>query len=374
MRNGRIAQLNQAGQSIWYDNISRPVLRSGELGRLIDAGVSGLTSNPTIFKKAIADTGDYDDDIREGAASGAAADVICERIMTRDVGRAADLLQHVFESSGGRDGFASIEVSPLLAGDTAATVEQARRLWGSLRRPNVMIKVPATAEGIPAIETLIGEGINVNVTLIFSVDVYGRVIEAYLLGLEERRGKGLPVSGVASVASFFVSRLDALLEKRAAQMRAEGRLTAEDAARLSGIAGIANSKLAYRRFLDVVESERFRRLAQAGAMPQRPLWASTGTKTPHLEPLHYVWALAGRDTVNTLPPATLQELLQAEPGTPSLETGIDRAEELWKGIGALGISLPQLLGELQVQGVAQFADSYRELLESVQRKRRIAAA
>ena len=374
MINQQIAVLNRAGQSIWYDNVSRQVLRSGELAGLIAQGVSGLTSNPTIFKKAIADSAEYDTDIAAALRQGLNTDAICEQLMAADIGAAADLLRPVFDSTNGRDGFASIEVSPLLAADTEATLSHAQRLWSTLNRPNVMIKVPATAAGIPAIRLLIAEGINVNVTLIFGIEVYAEVMEAYLAGLEERLRQGQTLAGVNSVASFFVSRLDVLSAKILDGMAAEGRIDRRAPERLFGRPGIANSKEAYQRFTEVFTAPRFLRLQATGAKVQRPLWASTGTKSDRLDPLHYVWALAGRDTVNTLPPQTLTALLESPAaGEPGLTAGLDEAERVLEDLQALGVSMPQLVHELERDGVKQFADSYREVLESVTSKSRMVA-
>jgi len=349
-----IQKLNERGQSIWIDNLSRELLQSGELKTKIELGVSGLTSNPTIFKKAIADTSHYDSFIAEYVKEGCDVDEICERLFIRDVGEAADLLRPLYTASGGRDGFASVEVSPLLAKDTAGTIEAGLRIWRRLDRPNVMIKVPATREGIPAIERLLKEGVNVNVTLIFSVESYEAVAEAYLTALEARVEQGLPINHIASVASFFVSRVDSAIEK-ACDSRGLPELKTE----LLGKVGIANSLAAYDSFKNLFGGDRFKRLKEGGARVQRPLWASTGTKNPALSPLLYVEALALPDTVNTLPPATLNELFKGV--TPSTTEGQAFLDQL-KGVG---ISFDELLATLEQEGVALFEESYRELETSV---------
>lgn len=365
-KNSNIEGLNKLGQSIWYDNLSLAVLHSGELARLVEAGVSGLTSNPTIFKKAIADTSDYDAVARQLLARTAGTEELCEELMVRDVGAAADLLRPVYERTGAADGYASIEVSPFLAKDTAGTVEAARRLWGKLARPNIMIKIPATAECIPAIRTAISEGINVNVTLIFSEQVYREVAEAYISGLEARAAKGQPVAKIASVASFFVSRVDAICEKSLASLAESGKKV--DPQQFFGKVGIANSKVAYSAYKELFGSQRFGALAAKGAAVQRPLWASTGTKNPKLSPVLYVEELAGKDTVNTVPPQTLQALMGGMTVEARLEQGTKEARQLLAQLSEAGVPFAALLVELQGQGVELFADSYRELLASVEKK------
>lgn len=349
-----IQKLNERGQSIWIDNLSRELLQSGELKTKIELGVSGLTSNPTIFKKAIADTSHYDDFISRYVGEGCDVEEICERLFVMDVGEAADLMRSLYDERRGQDGFASVEVSPLLAHNTEGTVEAGLRIWRRLARPNVMIKVPATEAGIPAIRRLLEEGVNVNVTLIFSVSVYEEVAEAYLSALETRVGKGLPVEHLASVASFFVSRVDSAFEK-ACDTRGLAKLKNE----LLGRVGIENSLLAYARFKALFESDRFDRLRRSGAQVQRPLWASTGTKNAALSPVLYVESLALPETVNTLPPATLGEVLK---GVTPLEAKQSGALDL---LEKHGIPFNELLVGLEREGVALFEESYRELESSV---------
>jgi transaldolase len=369
-KNAQILALNNVGQSVWYDNLSRDVLRSGELSSLINNGVSGLTSNPTIFKQAIADTNNYDDDMRLDAMRALSNDALCEELMVRDVAAAADLLKKVYDETGGADGYASIEVAPDLASDKEGTLTAAVRLWEKLNRPNIMIKIPATPECIPAIQGVLERGINVNVTLIFSTEVYRQVAEAYIAALESRAAKGQPIDRTASVASFFVSRVDALVEKRFDALVAAGSRSAGDREVFFGKVGVANSKLAYEAYEEIFGAARFKKLKAIGAKEQRPLWASTGVKNPVFKPVLYVEELAGRDTVNTMPPATVKALLAGAEISPKLHSGLAEAKELLKWLESIGISLSDVLHELQVAGVKSFYDSYSELLASIDAKRR----
>lgn len=374
VKNKQINELNKLGQSVWYDNLSRDVLRSGELKSLIDQGVSGLTSNPTIFKQAIADTSNYDQDMKSDALKGLDSESLCEELMLQDVAAAADLLKPVYDATKGLDGYASIEVSPFLAPDEGGTVTAAKRLWKKLNRPNVMIKIPATPECIPAIRTVLGEGINVNVTLIFSTEIYMQVAEAYISALEDRLAKGLSVSSIASVASFFVSRVDALVEKKFDGLVASGKAKEADRSSFFGKVGVANSKLAYEAYEALFSSDRFTKIRElatktGGVMVQRPLWASTGTKNPAFKAVMYVEELAGRDTVNTMPPATVKALLAGGDIAPKLHQGLVDAKQLLSWVESQGISMSVLLAELQSAGVKSFADSYRELLGSIETKR-----
>ncbi|WKZ56882.1 MAG: transaldolase [Bdellovibrionota bacterium] len=365
-----IAALNELGQSIWIDNLSRAMLNSGELRAMIAMGVSGLTSNPTIFKQAIADSSLYDEEMRPLAKKGLSKDEICEELMLEDVRRAADELKGVYASTNGGDGFASLEVSPTLAHDTSGTLTAARRLWSKLGRPNVMIKIPATPEGLPAIESALAEGINVNVTLIFSVPVYEQVFEAYTAALETRAAKGEPLTSIASVASFFVSRVDAIHEKEFEALLKRGSVQESSRSSFLGKVGIANSRLAYERFQQLSTSPRFKALVAKGARVQRPLWASTGTKNPAFSPTMYVEELAGKDTVNTIPPQTLKALTAGVLAIgPKLHSGYAEAHRLVESVIALGLPFHELLITLRDQGVVLFADSYRDLVESIEQKR-----
>ncbi len=365
------------GQSIWLDNISRNLLLSGELHEWTRAkGIRGVTSNPSIFEKAIAKTSDYDPSTRALIAQGAsdALDVF-ERLAVTDIQLGCDVLRPIWEESGGRDGFVSLEVSPHLANDTEGTITEAHRLARAVMRDNLMIKVPATPEGIPAIQTLISDGLNINVTLLFAIDAYEAVHQAYLAGLEARLERGESVSGIASVASFFISRIDAAVGQHL-QAALETESRAERRARLEALdarVAIANAKLAYARFLEILASDRWARLAAAGADPQRVLWASTGTKDPALPKTLYVDELIGRHTVNTLPDATLAAFL--EEGRVRDALGRDpeplaaEARAILSELDALGISLKEITDGLLTKGCALFSDAFDSLLLSVETKR-----
>jgi transaldolase len=372
--NPQLKALSQLGQSIWYDNLSRDVLGSGELASLLDSGVLGLTSNPAIFKKSIAESNDYDQEIVNlGGTSTLGVEELCEELMMQDVAAAADLLRPIYDSTGGVDGFASIEVSPFLAHDTQATIQAAQRIWKTLARPNIMIKIPATVEGIPAIEETLASGINVNVTLIFSVEVYRQVAQAYTSAFKRRIAQGLRVDRLASVASFFVSRVDALCDKRFEEAVVAGKATEDDKAAFFGKVGIANSKVAYAAFEEIFRGLEFKELEAKGARVQRPLWASTGTKHPSLSPVLYVEELAGKDTVNTLPPATLKATMQSATIEPRLhsvltKSGLEESQSVINGLSAFSIYFSELLLDLQVQGVKLFVDAYQQLLDSLDEK------
>lgn len=356
-----ITEINAIGQSIWYDNIRRGLLKSGELGDLIAQGVSGVTSNPTIFEKAIDGSTDYDAAIGELVNAHRTLDEIYDTLTMDDIAAGADLLRPVYERTKAHDGYISIEVPPTLAANTESTITEARRLFHTLGRPNIMIKVPATQEGIPAIRQLIREGINVNVTLIFSLESYQQVIEAYLTGLEDRRSDHLPIERIASVASFFVSRVDTLVDK----LIAERKLSSE----LAGKAAIANAKLAYKLFLERFGAERFTRLKEAGAMVQRPLWASTSTKNPDYPDLLYVDALIGPDTVNTLPPQTVSAVLDHAKVAQTVDQGIEEAALQIAALERAGISMQAVTQQLLAEGVASFRESFITLYRGLARKR-----
>lgn len=370
-KNPQLEKLNKLGQSVWYDNLSRDVLNSGELKSLIDQGVSGLTSNPTIFKNAIADSNLYDQEMRALVKQGLDTEGICEELMIEDVRRASDLLRPIFDASGGADGHASIEVSPYLARDGKTTVEAAKRIFQKLSRPNIMIKIPGTPECLPAIEETLAEGINVNVTLLFSEENYVKVAEAYIRACEKRVAAGKDCSKLASVASFFVSRVDALCEKKLDESVAAGKLSAEEKSGLVGKIGIANSKCAYSAFEKLFKGGRFSALAAKGTRVQRPLWASTGTKNPAFKAVMYIEALAGSDTVNTMPPATLKALLEGANIEPNLHAGIADATALIEKLGGYGLNFSALMKQLQDDGVKLFSDSYRDLLSSIEKKRQL---
>jgi len=356
----KLQQLAALGQSIWYDNIRRALLDHGDLQALVEAGVTGVTSNPSIFEKAIAGSADYDEAMAELVTEGRSEIEVFEALAIEDIRRAADLLRPVYKETGGVDGYVSLEVSPTLAHDTESTIAEARRLFLTLDRPNVMIKVPATPAGIPAIETLIGEGINVNVTLMFSLAHYDAVAEAYIAGLEKLAAAGKDLSKVASVASFFVSRVDTAVD------RALEALGNED---LLGKIAIANAKAAYARFKETFSGPRWERLAARGGRVQRPLWASTGTKNPLYSDTLYMDALIGPDTVNTVPPATLSAFMDHGTVAPTLEEGVAEVREQLAQLAGLGIDLPAITQKLQDEGVASFADAFQSLMASIAEKR-----
>jgi len=360
----KLHDLAGLGQSIWYDNIRRALLDSGELRALIEAGVTGVTSNPSIFEKAIAGSADYDTAMGDLVTEGKSPVEIFEALALEDIQRAADLLRPVYDRSQGVDGYVSLEVSPALAHDTRGTIAEARRLFAALDRPNVMIKVPATPAGIPAIETLIGEGINVNVTLMFSLAHYDAVAEAYITGLERLAAAGGDLAKVASVASFFVSRVDSAVDRALDNLD----LPTSSYQSLCGKIAIANAKAAYARFREVFAGDRWKRLAAHGARVQRPLWASTSTKDPLLPDTLYVDALIGHDTVNTVPPATLNAFLDHGTVAPTLEADLDGAREQLARLAELGVDLDAITQQLQEDGVASFAKAFESLMASIAAK------
>lgn len=360
--------LAKLGQSIWLDNMRRSLVTSGELERLIrDDAVKGLTSNPTIFQKAVEGSKDYDDLFTEWAPKGASAAEVFEALAVRDIRDAARIFRPVWESTGHRDGYCSLEVSPTLANDTEGTIVEARRLWKALGSPNVMIKIPGTKAGVPAIEQAISEGININVTLLFSQEAYAAVAEAYLRGLEKRAGRGEDVSQLASVASFFVSRIDSLVEKTIAQKEKAGASAEQKALfeQVGGRVAIANAKLAYRRYQQIFSGARWKALADRGARSQRVLWASTGTKNPKYSDVIYVDELIGPDTVNTVPPATLDAYRDHGKPKRTLDQGLDQAEAVMAALERSGISMKSITDQLVDEGVKSFADSFTQLLSAV---------
>ena len=366
--------LAQLGQSVWLDYIHRRLLTSGELKTLIEKqGVRGVTSNPTIFQQAIGGSDAYDDAIARHAAAGLDAVGIYEALAIEDIQTACDLFGPIYDMAGGGDGFVSMEVSPLLARDTAGTLAEARRLWRAVGRPNVMIKIPGTQEGLPAVTDAIADGINVNITLLFAVERYQQVIDAYLA--ERRVAAGQSIERVRSVASFFVSRVDTEVDQRLEQLVAAGGTPGERAGRLLGTAAIANAKRAYQTYVTNFEGARFRTLMGQGAAVQRPLWASTGTKNPKYADTLYVDNLIGPDTVNTMPPATLEAFGQHGVARRTIDDGVDEARAQLDGLEPLGIRLDEVTDLLEVDGVKKFADSFTALLGAVAAKRgKLAAA
>lgn len=363
-------RLHKLKQSLWLDNIQRRQLKNGELAAMIENGdIRGMTSNPSIFHAAITKSDDYDDAIRTLAGKGYSAGQIYESLAVEDIRAAADLFRSMYEESEGGDGYVSLEVSPYLAYDTEKTAAEAKRLWGLVERPNLMVKIPATQAGLPAITESIEDGINVNVTLIFSQGRYMEVMDAHLAGLEKRLEAGKPLVGVASVASFFVSRIDSKVDKKLEEIvRGEGP-NAGLAASLRGRLAIANAKVAYEKFLQVCSGERAMRLKSEGAWMQRPLWASTSTKNPNYPDTMYVDELIGPDTVNTVPPNTLEAFKDHGIARQSLESDMARASQAFEELRTVGILFQQITQELEEEGVKAFADSFTALLDAIEERR-----
>ncbi|HKV46377.1 MAG TPA: transaldolase, partial [bacterium] len=350
-----LLQLQAFGQSIWLDLLRRGMIESGELRQLIEEdGLRGVTANPSIFEKAIAGSHDYDGAVGALARRGLSAHGIYEALAIEDVQRAADLFRPVYEETGGGDGFVSLEVSPRLAHDTAGTVAEARRYWAALARPNVMIKVPGTPEGIPAIRELTRDGINVNVTLLFALDRYRDVAEAYLAGLDDRTAAGRPIDRVASVASFFLSRIDVLVDPGLETLIQAGGAKGEVAQTLRGQVAIASAKVAYQMYKAVAGGERFRAIAARGGRPQRLLWASTSTKNPAYADVLYVEALIGPETINTLPPETIHAYRDHGRPAARLEERPDDARRVLARLSEVGIDLAAVTAQLEREGVEKF--------------------
>ena len=372
MAENPLRQLNRAGQSVWFDYIRRWEMVSGHLKHLIDEdGLSGVTSNPSIFEKAIAGSKDYDGVIRKLASEGREAAQIFETLAVEDIQMAANLFLPTYNATDARDGYVSIEVSPTLAHDTAGTIEEARRLYGAVNRPNVLVKVPGTVEGLPAIQQLLGEGININITLLFALARYEQVASAYIAALEELAREGKPLKRVASVASFFVSRIDTLVDQ---QLDAKLREAKTDAERekisaLFGKAAIANAKLAYQRFKEIFAGPRFQALAQKGARVQRMLWASTSTKNPKYRDILYAEELIGPDTVDTMPASTLDGFRDHGKVRATIEEGLAESRQVMAQLAEVGIDFAAVTRKLEEQGVEAFARDYQKLLNSIAEKR-----
>lgn len=378
MNHNPLWQLQTVGQSVWYDNIGRGLLQGGGLRRLIDeSAVVGVTSNPTIFQKAVAESEDYDPLIRESVEQQLTTDQTMDRLMTEDVAAACDILRPVFDRETSEDGWVSIEVKPAAAYDGDVTLAEVHRLRGLVDRPNLFVKIPGTKEGVRAIQAAIGEGIPINVTLIFSLERYREVMEAYLAGLEallerQRGGDGVPsLEGVASVASFFVSRVDTNVDKRLQALIDQ----TDDAARrahlqgLMGKAAVANAKLAYQDFLRVFSGPRWEALAAKGAKLQRPLWASTSTKNPAYSDVLYVEELIGPHTVNTMPQNTLEAFADHGKVAETVTEGVEGARELLAALERVGISMDEVTAELEDEGVKAFAASFDSLWQALDQKR-----
>ncbi len=375
-----LIEVQKYGQSIWYDNIRRGMITSGDLQRMIDEdGLLGITSNPAIFEKAIAESGDYDPAIRAHVLQGVdSAMDIYERVAIEDIQLAADVLRPVYEKTGHRDGFVSFEVSPYLADDTEKTVEYARRVHAWLGRENVLIKVPGTPEGMPAIATLVGEGISVNVTLLFSVDAYEACANAYIEGLETWAGKGNDPSQVASVASFFISRIDSLVDEKLEEAAAANPAKKADIEGLLGQIAVANGLVAYDRYHQLIASDRWQALAAKGARTQRVLWASTSTKNEAYSKTKYVDELIGEDTVNTIPGDTFNEYRASGKPTPALQQGWDaklaEARAKMAGLADAGVSMEACTDQLLEEGVTKFSEAFDTLLKAIEKKRNVLKA
>jgi transaldolase/glucose-6-phosphate isomerase len=367
--------LSDYGQSVWLDYIHRRLVLSGELQRLVEEdSVCGVTSNPSIFEKAVAGSTDYQDILSAADARHVDGNTLYERIVVRDIRDAADVLRPVYEHSQRRDGYVSLEVSPKLARDTQRTLEEARRLWRAVDRPNLMIKVPATPQGVPAMRQLIADGINVNVTLLFSQAAYERVVESYVAGVETLARDGGDVSRVASVASFFVSRIDSAVD-RLLSARMKAASSTREQVLLSSLMGkiaIANAKQTYQKYLHLFSGPRWEALAARGAKTQRVLWASTGTKNPAYRDVVYVEELIGPDTVNTMPPATLDAFRDHGRSRASLTENVHEANAAMDTLAQLGISMPEVTAQLLDDGVRLFAEAFDGLLEAVDRRDRVA--
>jgi transaldolase len=359
-----LQELNKAGQSVWLDFITRKFIAEGKLAKLINEdGLSGVTSNPTIFQKAIAGGQEYDSTIARLIREGKSGDQIFDVLSIEDIQRACDAFRPTFDRAHGADGFVSLEVNPHLARDTQSTLAEARRLFRAVSRPNVMIKIPGTRESLPAIEQALGEGINVNVTLIFALERYREVMEAWLKGLERLAKSGKPLASVSSVASFFVSRVDTLVDEMLEKSRPAGFES------LLGKAAIANARLAYALFRQTTSSARFQALASQGARLQRPLWASTSTKNPRYRDVIYVEELIGPDTVNTLPLATVDAVRDHAQVRVALPGDTAAAEKVVQDLAKAGISMEAVTKKLEADGVASFAESYDSLMKTLEEKK-----
>ena len=369
MPKNKLRELHSAGQSIWLDSIDRTMLHNGELERRIrDEALTGMTSNPTIFQKALASGNAYDEQLT-AADEGLSSWELFELVETTDVRDACDLFAGVYSSTRGADGYVSIEVSPGVSNHAEDTVEEACRLWKTVDRPNVMVKVPGTAEGAKAVRRLIASGVNVNITLLFAIAAHERVIEAYMAGLEDRLAAGQPIDGLASVASFFVSRVDSEIDKRLDALAANAApAEKERLAMLKGRAAIANAKLAYRLFRQKFAGPRWEALAAKGARVQRPLWASTSTKNPAYRDVMYVEELIGPDTVDTMPPATIDAFADHGVVEKTVDRKVAAAEGLLREIEAVGISMKDVTDKLLVDGIASFQKSFDELIAGLESK------
>ena len=361
-----IQALHSLGQSLWYDNIQRRYLEDSTLAAMIQRGdIRGVTSNPTIFHNAIARSQDYDPALKALNGLGLTAEQVFYELAVQDIRAAADLFQPLYQESQAGDGYVSLEVSPYLAQDTESTIAEAKRLWALVQRPNLKVKIPATPAGVPAIARAIAAGLNINVTLIFSLKRYAEVMDAYLQGLETRVGAGLPIQSIDSVASFFISRIDTKVDSQLQEISLRGGAAGQEASGLMGKAAIANARLAYTLFKETFAQERFQRLAKAGARYQRPLWASTGTKNPNYRDVVYVEELIGPCTVNTVPPQTLEAFRDHGKVRLSVEEDLDGAKQVMQSLARLGILMDQVTKQLEDEGISAFSNSYTALLATL---------
>jgi transaldolase / glucose-6-phosphate isomerase len=374
MKTNPLQKLNELGQSVWLDNLTRPLVKGGGLARLIKQdGITGLTSNPAIFNNAMTKGDAYDASIRALAEQGRSAGEIYEALAIEDIRGAADLLRPVYDRTGGLDGFVSLEVSPHLARDTQGTIKEASRLWKIVDRPNLFIKIPGTEEGLPAIESCLAQGVNVNITLLFALDAHRKVIEAYFRAMERRIRENLQVKTIASVASFFLSRIDVKVDAALDRMIAAGDRAAEAKA-LRGHTAIANARLAYRMWKEMHAAPRWKKLQGAGVQVQRPLWASTSTKDPTESDVKYVEALIGPQTVNTMPDETIEAFRDHGRVEPTVERDVDGARRQIERLKALGIDIDRVTGELLAEGIDKFNKPFDALLQALDRKRAALAA
>jgi transaldolase len=359
----RWKDIEKFGQSLWYDNLSRGFVHGGGLDKMIDqVGLRGITSNPAIFEKSISSGREYDQDIQQGIRSGATTNAIYDQLTTDDVRAAADHMRGVYDATKGLDGYVSIEVDPHLAYKTEESVEAARRLWKTIDRPNIMIKIPGTPEGVFAVQRLLSEGININVTLLFGIENYTDVANAYVAGLEAFGASGGDVTKIASVASFFLSRVDTLIDQRLAN-------AGENASELYGKAGVANAKLAYKRYQEIFGGKPFAKLRAAGARPQRCLWASVSTKNPAYSDVMYIEPLIGQDTVTTVPDDTIAAFGDHGNAANTLAEGMNDAQRTIARLRELGIDTEKVANELQIDGVKKFEQAFQSLTANLEKKR-----
>src|SRR6266566_4361791 len=369
-----LLQLKELGQSVWYDNIDRAQLANGQFQRMLDEdGVVGVTANPTIFEKSISSGHAYDEQMNQLIREGKSTNEIYEALIITDIQTVADILRPIYEQTNGHDGYVSLEVSPDLAHDTDATLSEVRRFWKMVNRPNLMIKIPGTPEGIPAIRQALTEGININITLIFSIDDYRQVAEAYITALEKRNAAGQDISHIASVASFFVSRVDTLVDKlledkiKATNDKAEQQKLKS----LEGKAAVANARLVYEEFKHIFGTPRFETLRHSGAHVQRPLWASTSTKNPAYRDVLYAEELIGPNTVDTMPLETIQNFRDHGRVSRTIENDIPQASAEFAALEEVGIHYDQVTQQLEDEGVQKFTDSFHELFKGIESKKQV---